>query len=45
MATPALPRQPARAADFVATCQQAVAQVVSALNRMVDPVLEALESS
>ena len=45
LATPALPWQPARAADFVATCQQAVALVVSALNCMVDPVLEVLESS
>lgn len=45
LATPALPWQPARAADFVTTCQEAVALVVSALNCAVDPVLEALESS
>ncbi len=45
LATPALPWQPARSADFVATCQQAVALVVSSLNHMVNPVLEALESS
>jgi hypothetical protein len=45
LATPSLPWQPARAADFVAICRHAVALVVAALNSMVDPVLEALESS
>ena len=45
VAVAALPWQPARPGDFVATCQEAVALVVSALNRAVDPVLEALESS